>query len=162
MKNISHKLKLIIVFVIIILIIDFPFTFLVKKKIDLYSIYYPQLDHRVSNSYYHHTFKSNVNTYDIWGPYKYKFYTNSLGFKDKESRIIKVKSKYKRIVFIGDSFTEGIGFPHEQTFIGILEKKLLDNNLELKEKDVLYWLVVSLDTLFDKLSNRYFITNTPL
>jgi len=66
------------------------------------------------------------------GGYRYKFYTNSLGFKDKSNREIskKINSK-KRIIIIGDSFTEGIGFEYEDTFVGLLDKHILNQNIEI-------------------------------
>ena len=44
--------------------------------------------------------------------------TNSLGFKDSSMRQVPLKVDKKRILFIGDSFTEGVLVPYELTFIG--------------------------------------------
>ena len=52
--------------------------------------------------------------YDQWGYEKYKIFTNNLGFKDKSNREIEFK---KKILFIGDSFTEGVGIKYEDTFL---------------------------------------------
>ena len=57
--------------------------------------------------------------------------TNSLGFKDSQSRTVPLKKNNPRILLIGDSFTEGIGYAHNDTFAGILEKKLETKNIEV-------------------------------
>ena len=84
------------------------------------------------NDYYHHSFAPNVNTYDIWGSFKYKFITNSLGFKDSTNRVINLQNSLtKRILINGDSFIEGIGFKYEDTFLGLLDKHLTKKNIEV-------------------------------
>ena len=118
--------------VLITLIFDFTFTFLVISNFNFYEKFYPNLDHRISNVNYHHSFKNNVNTFDNWGGKKYKFYTNSLGFKDLSSRQIRKKSNFdKRVIIIGDSFTEGIGFEYKDTFVGLLDQKNLIKNIQI-------------------------------
>ena len=57
----------------------------------------------------------------VFGHLVYPVYTNSLGFRDKGTNKIPLKSDRYRILFIGDSFTEGVGVPYEETFVGILE-----------------------------------------
>jgi hypothetical protein len=54
-----------------------------------------------------------------WGR-RYYFYSNSLGLRDASARQIEpISSKPHRIVFLGDSFAEGIGLPWEDTFVGL-------------------------------------------
>ena len=122
-----------IIFVILItLIFDLIFTYLLISNFNFYEKFYPDLDHRVTNVNYHHSFKNNVDTFDYWGGKKYKFYTNSLGFKDSFSRQISKKTSLKkRIIIIGDSFTEGIGFEYKDTFVGLLDKKNLVNETQI-------------------------------
>jgi lysophospholipase L1-like esterase len=50
--------------------------------------------------------------------------TNSLGFKDATPRDVPLQSDEPRLLFIGDSFTEGIGYPYEQTWVGLVDKEL--------------------------------------
>ncbi|MBU1446746.1 MAG: hypothetical protein KKF58_00400 [Gammaproteobacteria bacterium] len=52
------------------------------------------------------------------------FTTNSLGFKDRSTRQIPIKANKYRLLFIGDSFTEGIGYSYEKTFAGLIDEKL--------------------------------------
>ena len=67
--------------------------------------------------------------YDHWGYERYKIYTNNLGFKDSSNR--EVKFKNKNILFIGDSFTEGVGIKYEDTYVGLIE-----SNLKRKNNDI--------------------------
>lgn len=73
-----------------------------------------------------HDLRPNVRlSFEKWGKYLYPFSTNSLGFVDDASRHINAAKPGKhRIVFIGDSFTEGIGTPFRKTFVGIIQRKL--------------------------------------
>ncbi len=55
-----------------------------------------------------------------WGPATYRLCTNIHGFKSKCGTL---GGDHYDIGFIGDSFTEGLGVEHEQTFVGIIEDK---------------------------------------
>ena len=126
------KLRQFFTILLAIIIFDLIFTFFLISRLNLYEKFYPNMDHRVANKIFHHSFKENVSTYDYWGGSKYKFITNSLGFKDSSNRLIERKSKSrKRIVINGDSFTEGIGFEYNDTFIGLLDKRLNNNDTEI-------------------------------
>src|SRR5262249_42014195 len=50
----------------------------------------------------------------------YHLVTNSLGFKDAAVRNVPLTTATRRVVVIGDSFTEGLGVPFEETFAGLL------------------------------------------
>jgi hypothetical protein len=67
---------------------------------------------------YHHTLRPKFDGFDKWGNKDYPFVTNSLGFRDASTRDVPLVAFRKRIVFIGDSFTEGIGVPYQETFVG--------------------------------------------
>jgi lysophospholipase L1-like esterase len=97
---------------------------------------------------------------------KIKLHTNSLGFKDKSSRTISLlpsKKFKKRIVFIGDSFTEGVGLVYEDTFVGIVDKELNNKSIEVLNAGVssyspiIYWrktkyLIEEVGLKFDELA----------
>ena len=130
MKHKKIKNSLLIIFIIFLL--DFLLTYILFSKFNLYNIFYPNFDHRISNEYYHHSFKENVNTTDFWGDFSYNFVTNSLGFKDKQNRSIDKKTKLKkRIIINGDSFVEGIGIEYNNTFVGMLDSYLYEKNIEI-------------------------------
>ena len=86
--------------------------------------------HRIKSYYYHHDFRPMASFYDNWGYEKYKIHTNDLGFKDSLKRNVKFKTK--NILFIGDSFTEGVGLPFDETFVGIISNKIKKYNKEIE------------------------------
>lgn len=67
-----------------------------------------------------HTLRPDFDGYELWGERKYRFITDSLGFKDAATRQIALTPDGRRVVLIGDSFTEGIGVPFEESFAGML------------------------------------------
>jgi hypothetical protein len=73
---------------------------------------------RVVEPHYSHTLAANFDGEDWWGGKRYRVRTNSLGFKDSKIRDVPLRVDRKRVLFIGDSFTEGIGLPYEETFVG--------------------------------------------
>ena len=77
---------------------------------------------RVADPIYDHGLVPNFDGYDIWGEARYRFFTNSLGFKDGSVRDVPLKAASRRILLMGDSFTEAIGIPYEDTFFGLLNK----------------------------------------
>jgi hypothetical protein len=86
---------------------------------------------RRPDPYYHHGIKPGQSAHDSWCGNNYPVYTNSLGFKDRSPRQVALASSGKRIVFIGDSFTEGIGLPYEETFVGQIAQQLEPQGVEL-------------------------------
>ena len=86
---------------------------------------------RLPNPYYHHGFSSTFKGEEKFGDYTYSISTNSLGFKDKEARVVMPHFDAYRMVFIGDSFTEGIGIPFENTFVGIISDHFTGQGIEV-------------------------------
>jgi lysophospholipase L1-like esterase len=82
---------------------------------------------RIESEHYHHDLRANKQGQDLWGDSTYAMATNSLGFKDAVVREISLKADKKRILFIGDSFTEGIGLPYQQTFAGMFAAAVQDS-----------------------------------
>lgn len=78
----------------------------------------------IENSYYHHGLRKNYQGTVSWGQEKHPLYTNDLGFKDAQRRVVPRKADRHRVLFIGDSFTEGAGLPFEQTFVGMFKQAL--------------------------------------
>jgi hypothetical protein len=75
-------------------------------------------EYRIRHDTFHHTLKPNSQFEAWWGPRIYKVRTNSLGFVDQRPREVKKKAGRPRLVFMGDSFTEGTGGPWETSFVG--------------------------------------------
>ncbi|HAQ61579.1 TPA: hypothetical protein DCR49_06215 [Candidatus Delongbacteria bacterium] len=79
---------------------------------------------RISDPYFHHGLKPMSQKSSEWGGRNYRLVTNSLGFKDSSNRDIEKKAGMKRIMFLGDSFTEGLGYDFDSTFTGIIANDL--------------------------------------
>jgi len=80
-------------------------------------------DFRTPHPYYHHDLLPNRNEKNIWGDKSFDINTNSLGFKDKSNRQIQLVPDKERFLFIGDSYTEGVGMIWEESFVGIIDSK---------------------------------------
>ncbi|MFO1102679.1 MAG: SGNH/GDSL hydrolase family protein [Methylocystis sp.] len=73
---------------------------------------------RVRHPAFHHGLKPNFEGSEGWIKDVYPYRINSLGFRDAAAREAPLAVDRRRILFIGDSFTEGLGLPYEQTFVG--------------------------------------------
>ncbi len=99
--------------------------FLIPKDNDYYNTF------RTSHTYYHHGLKPNQKALAKGINGEFFLYTNSLGFRDSSIREVPLKSRKKRILFIGDSFTEGIGVTYQESYVGILNKTIDTAKTEL-------------------------------
>lgn len=102
--------------------------------------------YRIKSIVYHHDLAKNISIDNsIWGYLSYRLCTNSLGFKDRTVRDIPLYSHKHRIVFIGDSFTEGTGFSYDDTFVGLIDKELSKKGIEVfnaavtSYSPIIYW-----------------------
>ena len=86
---------------------------------------------RVAHPYYHHGLLPNQSQTTHWGDIPYQIYTNSLGFRDAAVRKIPLQSDKHRILFMGDSHTEGVGVDFSESFPGLLLKKIDTARLEI-------------------------------
>jgi len=80
---------------------------------------------------YHHGLAAKRVTTDTWGHQPYTLVTNSLGFKDRTPRDVALQSPGPRLMFIGDSFTEGMGVPYAQTWVGLVDSALSGQGIEV-------------------------------
>jgi len=104
------------------------FDIILKKFFDYYNI---GAEYTIRHPIYHHDLKKNFTQENYFQFKKYKIITNSLGFKDSKIRNIEKNSSERRIMFIGDSFTEGVGLDYENTFVGIIDKYLYKNKISV-------------------------------
>jgi hypothetical protein len=102
--------------------------------------------YRVESPIYDHDLRPMVSLDDLaWGSVTYDLRTNSLGFKDGEARQVPLETDVPRVLFIGDSFTEGVGYGYEQTFVGIVDSALAPSGVEVLNAGVssysplIYW-----------------------
>lgn len=113
----NPKKTLVVVILVLVAAMDFALANIYRRA---------DSDVRTVNKYYHHDLIPSVQKVSDWGG-EYLLTTNSMGFKDDSTRLIpKTTDKY-RILFMGDSFTEGIGLPYEQTFVGLIDRQLEDS-----------------------------------
>lgn len=102
--------------------------------------------YRVESPLYSHDLAKNKSVDNAhWGNLIYQVHTNSLGFKDRAVRNIPLRSDKHRILFMGDSFTEGLGFDYDDTFVGLIDKELSKKDIEvfnaavLGYSPIIYW-----------------------
>ncbi|MDR4494516.1 MAG: SGNH/GDSL hydrolase family protein [Nitrospirales bacterium] len=132
------KTTLVVVVLLLILILDVALT-------GVYHVYkygtIHKFDHRralrVPSDIFHHTLKPNDrHAVEKWGDRSHILSTNSLGFKDRTPRNVPLASPNVRLLFLGDSFTEGVGLEYEQTFVGLIDTALQPHNIEVMNAGV--------------------------
>ena len=87
--------------------------------------------YRVRSPLYHHDLAPNTSSTARWGAGTYPFFTNSLGFRDARVRHVPARSEVLRVLFLGDSFTEGIGVVYPETYVGRLANEWGERHIEV-------------------------------
>lgn len=117
LKSIKGLVITSLITILLFLLIDFSFGH------RLMAIAKPAEPFRTWHPVYHHTLRPNYDGLGHWGNQAYRVCTNAEGFKadcdNKQNGI-----KEFDIAFLGDSFTEGLGLPYEETFVGMVAKEL--------------------------------------
>ena len=116
---------------LILLPFDFGLAWVCRDACSFWKDAYPPSDHRVRSGVYHHGLAPNRRITEAWGPARYAYATNSLGFKDSGPRTVPLEGKRPRVLFLGDSFTEGKGFAYPETFVGLVAKDLSPRGIEV-------------------------------
>ena len=122
-KNFRRILKSNSIKILFITSISFLILLDVMSK-NLINYYNNGKKYIIENPIYHHDLKKKFIQENYYQFKKYKIITNSLGFKDSKIHNVEKNSSKRRIIFIGDSFTEGVGLDYENTFVGIIDKYL--------------------------------------
>jgi hypothetical protein len=86
---------------------------------------------RVRSEIFHHGFQPLVSTRSAWGSRVADYRIDSLGLRDASTRQVPLRSDRRRLVFIGDSFTEGIGIDYDKTFVGLVARALEPKGVEV-------------------------------
>ena len=100
---------------------------------------------RVPSALYDHDLRPGGTTGERWGDASAALRTNSLGFKDRSTRRVDPAARGRRVLFMGDSFTEGIGVDYERTFVGLVDARLRRDGVEVLNgavvsySPVIYW-----------------------
>ncbi len=85
----------------------------------------------VADPVYDHGLRPGARSDDErWGTLVCTYRVNALGFRDRRVRDVPLAADHRRIVFIGDSFTEGMGYSWDQTFVGRVEAALAPSGVE--------------------------------
>lgn len=118
MKSIKNKLKLVIIWVMVILSLDFIFGLAIIELMD------SKEKKIISHPFFHHSLEKNINEKQDSQFSTVKICTNKYGFKVSCENVHNETTH--DIIFIGDSFTEGVGLSYEESFVGIIDKTLKD------------------------------------
>ncbi len=86
---------------------------------------------RVRSEVFHHGFQPLACVRDDWGGHLTDYRINSLGLRDASARQVALLGDRRRLLFIGDSFTEGIGIAYEKTFVGLVARALEPKGMEV-------------------------------
>lgn len=114
---------------------------------------------RCSHPYYHHDFYPNMEAITRWGKREYMVFTNSLGFRDSHIRDVPLKSDKKRILFMGDSYVEGLGVSWDESVAGLLDNMFEESHMKT---EILNAAAVSYSPLLYYLKTKYLIERTGL
>ena len=95
-------------------------------------------DFRRAHPYFHHGLLPGRESITRWGSgERYPVYTNSLGMLDASVREVPLVTSKHRVLFIGDSYTEGLGVPYSETFVGLLAARVNPEDVEILNGAVL-------------------------
>lgn len=112
------------IFIIGVVVIDLALAQAAKRLVPSWRSAVMDQDARILVSPYHHGLKPYADYVQQFGNLRTPFFTNSLGFRDASPRKVDLKRKGRRILFIGDSITEGVGVAYEKTFVGLIAKEI--------------------------------------
>lgn len=112
----------------LVLIFFLGFDFAVRR---IYLAFENKPAGRVADPVFDHGLRPNCAWKDRYGVYEAPYFSNSLGFRDSRIRDVPLTSGRPRILLIGDSFTDGVGVPWEETFAGYLEQALAPRGIEV-------------------------------
>jgi len=129
-----------LVFVLVYIPIDFGIGFALVNYKDEFANHAPikmtaritgQSTLRQPDPHFHHSLRPMVEEVEEFGPIIRKYATNSLGLKDRTTREVPLAKSDYRILLLGDSFTEGIAIPFEDTWAGLLDSRLKAEGVEI-------------------------------
>lgn len=106
----------------------------------------------------HHRLRPGLDESDTWGSLRYRLATNSLGWRDAHpGRAVRPSTeRQRRIVFLGDSVTDGIGYDFERTFVGLVARRLDEAGSDV---EVLNGGTVSYSPLLEYLRLKRFLAD---
>ena len=139
----NPNISILLILIFGMLLLDVLFTLLYKTFINNPNDYIRNFG--TSHPIYHHTLKKNYSQDVKFRQRKYSVHTNSLGFKDSQQRIVPLDTNLHRIVFIGDSFTEGVTYDYGDTFVGKIDSAFNEIGIDVLNagrssySPIIYW-----------------------
>jgi hypothetical protein len=91
---------------------DFFYTNYLGEQVNEESVY------RIQHDIYHHSLLPSFDGIVEWGGVPYRVCTDGNGFKSDCENVATSQTSFD-VAFIGDSFTEAIGMPYEDSFVGM-------------------------------------------
>jgi lysophospholipase L1-like esterase len=80
---------------------------------------------RVVDTFVHHGLRPGFSGTETWGAAAVPYFVNDLGFRDRAvRRVPPITRAGRRLLLLGDSFTEGLGLGYEESLAGELEAEL--------------------------------------
>jgi hypothetical protein len=110
MRRVVMRLALVLYSLAIFAALDFTYSTFINSE----------ASPRIAVKEYDHGLLPNFDGYARFGEYRYSFYTDNLGFRDFAVRQIPLKSDQRRVLLIGDSFTEGMAVTFDESYAGLL------------------------------------------
>jgi len=90
-------------------------------------------DLRAPDGYLHHKMRKKVSVMTTWGDEKVMYHTNSLGYRDRSRKDVTLESNAsRRILILGDSFTEAVGMEYDESFCGRLDHLFGSGNFSVE------------------------------
>ena len=130
-RSVGYK---ILASVALVVLFDACFGLVAKRLVppqDVVTLMAQERLYRVRSPFYHHDLAKGASVVGGWGPRRHPIYTNSLGFKAASAEQVPLRTDRHRLLFIGDSFTEGIGVEYPQTFVGQVALALAPDGVEV-------------------------------
>jgi hypothetical protein len=128
MNFLIKQFKVLLSIIILFLILDVTIGKYLYKKFIKKQLVDVDQSFGLRDDTYDHKFSKNYNSIIGWGNARYKLCTDDNGFRI-HCKKMNINLKEFDIAFIGDSFTEGLGYDYENTFIGLIEDNLKEKKI---------------------------------
>lgn len=86
---------------------------------------------RPGHPLFHHGLAPLATFESLFGSTRTPYFTNSLSMRDASTRDVPLRSDKFRVLFMGDSMTEGLGVRYEEAFAGKIGDVLAERNVEV-------------------------------
>lgn len=139
------KRKNILLVIAYTVVLDVLLAYAADSYLPFWRETYPTNDHRLRSETHHHDIAPMREIVEAWGPVRYSYATNALGFKDAAPRAIDLARQKGRWLLLGDSFTEGIGFDFPTGMAGQIAGQVACKGIEVLNAGVggyapsVYW-----------------------